>query len=324
MRTIQHAAYALILAILAALGASGTPTSAESWPQRTVHITVPLPPGTATDLAARLFAERLSERWRQPVIVENRQGADGIPAVAGFVAARDNHTLLCSFAGIITINPLTYEKLPYDPIGDLVPVVSLAENFIGIAVSEKLNVKSLDEFVTLARSQPRKLNWAATPAVPLYAFVALQNSAGIELVQVAYRDFTPALQDVGEGRIQAVATGLGLLLPQVQAGKIRLMMVTSRHRSPQAPDVPTASEVGYPEITFDSVVGFYGWRGMPTELKERIAVDVRAVATDQVIAARLASSGSALRVEPPAEFAAAIEKQGAQIAAIARTMKPMH
>lgn len=323
MCAIQRWAFALAAAMLTAFAASATPTSAESWPQRTVRVIVPLPPGTATDLVTRLFAEKLSERWRQPVVVENRQGADGIPAVAGFVAARDDHTLLCSFAGILTINPLVYEKLPYDPVRDLVPVVSLAENFIGIAVSKTLNVNSLDEFVTLARSQPRKLNWAATPAVPLYAFVALQNSTGIEMVQVSYRDFTPALQDVGEGRIQAVATGLALLLPQVQAGKIRLLMVTSRQRSPQAPEVPTASEAGYPELTFDSVVGFYGWRDMPAELKERIAADVRAVATDSVIAARVASSGSALRVGTPAEFAAAIEKQRAQIAAIARTMKPM-
>lgn len=323
MCAIQRWAFALAAAMLTAFAASATPTSAESWPQRTVRVIVPLPPGTATDVVTRLFAEKLSERWRQPVVVENRQGADGIPAVAGFVAARDDHTLLCSFAGILTINPLVYEKLPYDPVRDLVPVVSLAENFIGIAVSKTLNVNSLDEFVTLARSQPRKLNWAATPAVPLYAFVALQNSTGIEMVQVSYRDFTPALQDVGEGRIQAVATGLALLLPQVQAGKIRLLMVTSRQRSPQAPEVPTASEAGYPELTFDSVVGFYGWRDMPAELKERIAADVRAVATDSVIAARVASSGSALRVGTPAEFAAAIEKQRAQIAAIARTMKPM-
>jgi tripartite-type tricarboxylate transporter receptor subunit TctC len=151
---------------------------------------------------------------------------------------------------------------------------------------------------------------------------ALQKSAGIEMVQVAYRDFTPALQDVGEGRIQVVAAGLALMLPQMQRGKIRLLMLNSRQRSPQAPEVPTASEAGYPELTFDSVVGFYGWRDMPSDLKERIAADVRAVANDPAIAGRVASSGSALRVGTPAEFAAAIEKQRTQIAAIAQTMKP--
>jgi len=319
---MQRSAYAFAVSMLGVFAASAAPSTTESWPQRAVRVIVPLPPGSNTDLAARQFAEKLSQRWHQPVIIENRQGADGIPAVSGFVSARDDHTLLCSFAGIITINPLIYEKLPYDPVRDLVPIASIADNFVGIAVSQTLKVKSLDEFVKLARSQPRKLNWAASPGVPLYAFAALQNSTGIEMVQVAYRDFNSALPDVGEGRIQAVATGLFLLLPQVQAGKIRFLMLNSRQRSPQAPEVPTASEAGYPELTFDSVAGFYGWRDMPTDLKERIAADIRAVAADPAIAARLASSGSALRVGTPAEFAAVIEKQSMQIAAIARIMKP--
>ncbi len=322
MRRMQRSVCAFVVTLLSSLALSAAPSNAEPWPQRTVRLVVPLPPGAATDLVARLFAEKLSERWRQPVVVENRQGADGIPAVTGFVSARDNHTLLFSFAGIITINPLTYEKLPYDPARDLVPVASAADNFVGIGVSETLKVGSLDDFVKLARSQPGKLHWAATPGNPLYAFAALQKSAGIELVQVPYRDFAPALQDVGEGRIQAVATGVGLLLPQVHAGKVRLLMVNSRLRSPQAPEVPTAEEAGYPELTFESVAGFYGWRDMPTDLKEHIAADVRAVATDPAIAARVASIGSVLRVGTPGEFAAAIEEQRAKIAAIAKAMKP--
>jgi tripartite-type tricarboxylate transporter receptor subunit TctC len=324
MRAMHASLFAFVISLAGALVAWATSSQAEPWPQRTVRVIVPLPPGAATDLAARLFAEKLAARWRQPVVIENRQGADGIPAVSGFVNARDDHTLLCSFAGIITINPLTYEKLPYDPIRDLVPVASIAENFVGIAVSAMLKVKSLDGFVKAARAQPNQLSWAATPGIPLYALAALQNSTGVEMVQVSYRDFAPALQDVGEGRIHVIATGLSLMLPQIEAGKIRLLMLNSRQRSPQAPDVPTASETGHPELTFDSVVGFYGWREMRADLKERIAADVRAVAADQIIAARLASSGSALRVGTPAEFAAAIERQRTQIAAIARTMKPTH
>jgi len=324
MRAMQTSLFAFVVSLAGALVAWATSSQAEPWPQRTVRVIVPLPPGAATDLAARLFAEKLASRWRQPVVIENRQGADGIPAVSGFVNARDDHTLLCSFAGIITINPLTYEKLPYDPIRDLVPVASIAENFVGIAVSAMLKVKSLDDFVKAARAQPNQLSWAATPGVPLYALAALQNSTGVEMVQVSYRDFAPALQDVGEGRIHVIATGLSLMLPQIEAGKIRLLMLNSQQRSPRAPDVPTASETGHPELTFDSVVGFYGWREMRADLKERIAADIRAVAADQIIAARLASSGSALRVGTPAEFAAAIERQRTQIAAIARTMKPTH
>ena len=323
MSLIQRTVCALAASMLVGFVIGTTPSKAESWPQRAVRVIVPLPPGTATDVIARLFAEKLSQRWHQPVVIENRQGANGIPAVTSFVSAHDDHTLLCSFAGIITVNPLTYEKLPYDPAHDLVPVASIADNFVGFAVSETLKVKSLDEFIKLARGQPHKLNWAATPGAPLYAAAALQSSADIDMVQVAYRDFIPALQDIAEGRIQAIAAGLNLIRPQMQAGKVRLLMLFSRQRSPEVPEVPTATEVGHPELTFDSVVGFYGWRYMPDDLKERIAADVRAVASEPGLAERVARSGSALHVGTPAEFAAAIEKQRAQIAAIARTMKPI-
>ncbi len=322
MRMMQRSACALAIGIVGGLALWAAPSKAEPWPQRTVRVIVPLPPGVPTDLVCRLFAERLSEPWRQPVAVENRQGADGIPAVSGFVSARDDHTLLCSFPGVVTINPLIYEKLPYDPRRDLVPVVSLSDNFIGIAVSAALKVNSLDDFVKLARSQPGKLNWAASPGNPLYGFAALLKSAGIEMVQVSYRDFRPALQDVGEGRIQAVATGVGVLLAQVQAGKVKLLMVHNPQRSPQAPEVPTATEAGYPELTLEGLTGFYGWRDMPADIKARIAADARAVAADPALVERVASIGSVLRVGTPAEFAAAIEEQRAKIVAIARTIKP--
>ncbi len=322
MRLIEQSTHALARTLLSVLTLSAVPSIAQPWPQHTVRVIVPLPPGIPTDLVCRLVAERLAERWHQPVVVENRQGADGIPAVSGFVSARDDHTLLCSFPGIVTINPLIYEKLPYDPSRDLVPVVSLSDNFIGIAAPTALKVNSLDDFVKLARSQPGKLNWAASPGNPVYGFAAFLKSSGIEMVQISYRDFRPALQDAGEGRIQAVATGVGALLPLAHAGKLKLLIVHNRQRSPQAPEVPTAIEAGYPELTLEGLTGFYGSRDMPADFKERIAADVRAAAADPAMAERVASVGSALHVGTPAEFAAAIEEQRAKIAAIARTMKP--
>jgi tripartite-type tricarboxylate transporter receptor subunit TctC len=286
-----------------------------------VKVVVPLPPGIPTDLVCRLFADRLSKRWRQPVVVENRQGADGVPAVGAFVSARDDHTLLCSFPGIVTINPVVYDNLPYDPVRDLVPVVSLSDNFIGIGAPAALKTNSLDEFVKLARSQPGKLNWAASPGNPLYGFAALLKHAGLDMVQISYRDFRPALQDAGEGRIQAVATGIGAMLPLANAGKLKLLLVNNGERSPQAPDVPTAAEAGYPELTLSGLTGLYGWRGMPDQLRNQISSDVRAEAADLDVVARILTIGSVLHVGTTAQFAAALEEQHARIAAIARNMK---
>ena len=191
----------LVLTAVLALAASIPHALAESWPQRTVKLIIPLPPGTGTDIAGRLLAERLAGRWGQPVVVENKQGGDGIPAVTAFLSARDTHTLLLSFAGIITINPLTHERLPYDPAADLVPLVQLSDNFLGVAASATLKVESLADLIRVARGQPGKLNWAATPGLPYYVVLALEQSAGIEMVPVGYRDFAPALQDLATGRV---------------------------------------------------------------------------------------------------------------------------
>jgi tripartite-type tricarboxylate transporter receptor subunit TctC len=314
-------AHALALVVFTSFSVLALPTSVWAWPHRSVRFIVPLPPGIPTDMVCRLFAERLSKRWQQPVIVENRQGADGLPAVGGFVSARDDHTLMCSFPGIVTINPLVYENLPYDPVRDLVPVVSLSDNFIGVAVPAALNVNSLKDFIALSRSQPGKLNWAASPGNPLYGFVALTKSARLDMVQITYRDFRPALQDASEGRIQAIATGIGAMLPLASAGKLKFLLVNNDERSPQAPEVPTAAEAGHPELKLSGLTGLYGWRDMPAELRDQIAADVRQEAGDPTIAELVRGMGSLLHVGSSADFAAALQQQRARIAEIARSMR---
>jgi tripartite-type tricarboxylate transporter receptor subunit TctC len=310
-----------ILLFAACMAMHAAPCQAETWPQRAVRIILPLPAGVGVDLAARLFAERLAERWKQPVVVENVPGADGIVGVTRFVGSRDDHTLLFSFAGPITINPLIHEKLPYDPFRDLVPIVSAIDNFFAIAISSSLEVDSIQALVAVARKDPGRLNWTATPGLPQYIFAALQKNTGVQMAYVPYRDVTAALHDLGEGRIHALATGVPILLPQVQRGKARLLMVTSRERSPLAEDVPTAKEAGYPELLFEGVVGFYGWRDIAPDLKERIAADVRAVAADSAMVARLRGIGIAVRTGTPAEFAADIEDQRTRLAPIVRAAK---
>jgi len=319
MRNLQYLALAILALAIELIPAR---PQAEPWPQRPVRIILPLPTGGGTDLAARLFAEGLSKRWSQPVIVENRPGADGIVGVTSFVSARDGHTLLFSFAGPISINPLVYEKLPYDPEHDLVPIASAVDNFFAIAVSRSLGVDSMRAFVDLARGQPGKLNWAATPGLPQYIFAALEKNAGIKMTQVPYRDFAPALQDFAKDRVQVAVTSPSYLLPLVAAGTARFLMVTNRERSPVAPDAPTAAEAGFPELLFEGVVGFYGWRDMPAALRERIAGDIAAVATDPQIAARLREVGVVVRSSTSAEFAAAIAEQKAKVRPLVETARP--
>jgi tripartite-type tricarboxylate transporter receptor subunit TctC len=291
-------------------------TTARTWPQRAVRLVVPLPPGTGADIAGRLLAERLSQRWGQPVVVENRQGGDGIPAVQAMLGARDEHTLLMSFAGIITINPFVHERLPYNPTNDLVPIVPVVDTFLGVAASSDLKADKLADLIKIAKSQPGKLNWAATPGLPHYAWLALMQSAAIDMTQVSYRAFAPAIQDMTQGRLHVAATGMPLLVPHHRAGTARLMFVTNAVRSPLAPEVPTAREAGYPGITLDGIIGIYGWRDMPAEIRKRISDDVRVATSDAGFRAKVAASGSAARSASSAEFSAAIEDQRSRIAAI--------
>jgi tripartite-type tricarboxylate transporter receptor subunit TctC len=320
LRRTLAAAAAFIVAVAVAPESHAQPSSIQAWPQKAVKLILPLGPGSATDVTARLFAQRLSERWGQPVVVENRPGPDGLVAVSAFVNAHDEHTLLFSIGGPVTINPAAHATLPYDPDRDLVPIASASDSFLAVAVNASLGVSTIDELIALARAQPGKLSWAATPGLPQFIFAGFAKSAALDMVQVSYRDFTPAFQDVVENRIQVVATGLLPLLPQAQAGKIKLLVVTNRERSPAAPELATAREIGHPELSADGFQGFFGWRGMPDALRDRIAADVRAVGADAALGQKLGVLGQAVRTGTPADFAAMIAEQRAKIAAIAQAI----
>src|SRR4029078_2969244 len=149
---------------------------------------------TATDVTERLYAEKLSQRWGKPVVVENRPGPDALVAVNALVTARDAHTLLFSFGGPVTINPILNDKLPYDPELDVVPIVSASDSFLAIAVSAPLNTNSLADLQKRARAEPGKLNWAATPGMPQFAFAGYVAAAGVDMNTVAITYFTPRLQ----------------------------------------------------------------------------------------------------------------------------------
>jgi tripartite-type tricarboxylate transporter receptor subunit TctC len=309
------------IALTAAVAASA-PAQAQSWPQRTVRFIVPLPPGSGMDLTARVIAERLQQQWGQPVVVENRQGADGIPAVTSFFSARDNHTFLFSFGGIVTFNHLLHEKLPYDP-NELVPMTPVIDNFLGVSVTALLKVNTLAELIAAAKTQPGKLNYAATPGLPVFVLQALQRATGTEMANVPYRDFAPAYQDLNQGRLHVIGTGVPTQVAHHRAGTAKLLFVTNRERSPQVPDVPTAKEAGFADLTFEGVSGVYGWRGMPADIRQRVVADVAAIVADPDFRTRVLKVGTVPRPGTPEEFAAAITAQREQVAAIhAATAKP--
>ncbi|MEA2937622.1 MAG: hypothetical protein QOC56_1126 [Alphaproteobacteria bacterium] len=311
IKTVIHAAVAAWLVLSSA--------QAQPWPQKTVRLILPLGPGSGTDIAARLFAERLAQRWGQPVVVENRPGGDSFVAIGAFLGANDDHTLLFAGMGTFTAHPYLHDKLPYEP-RDIVPVAGASNIVVAIAVPAPLNIGSLAQLVALARAQPGKLNAATVPGITDFIFSGFLKTTGLDIARVPYRDVTLALGDLAEGRIQVMSGSLTMLRPQVEAGRVKQLAVTSRARVPVAPDIPTVAEAGFPVLELEGLVGLYGPRSMPDELRERIAADVRAVATDPAIAARLAPSGQVVNATTPAEYAAAIEDQRAKVAAIAQAL----
>jgi tripartite-type tricarboxylate transporter receptor subunit TctC len=291
----------------------------EAWPDHTVKFIVPFGAGAGADIGARLFAERLSTRWGKPVVVENRPGGDGFVAITAFVGANDDHTLLFAAAGSFTVHPYQHDKVPYD-IRDLVLIARVSNTIITLGVPEAMKLVTLTDLFALARAQPGKLNAALVPGITEFVWDGFINEAGLNFAKVPYRDIVQAGTDLGENRIQVIMTGLAVIQAQVQAQRVRLLAVTNNKRAVSYPDVPTVVEAGFPSLELEGLVGLFGPRLMPPELRDRISADVRAVAADPAITQRLTVTAQVVNPGSPAEFAAAIDEQRAKMAKIAQRL----
>jgi tripartite-type tricarboxylate transporter receptor subunit TctC len=302
------------------LSAIFTPVqAADTWPQRPVKFIVPFGPGAGVDIGARLLADRLPARWGKPIVIENRPGADGLVAIQAFVSANDDHTLLCSPSGSFTVHPFQYDKLPYTP-ADLVPIARISNTVIGAGVPASMNIATLAEFVARARAEPGKFNVAVVPGITEFTFDYFVKTAGVSVQKVPYRDIVQAVTDLGEARLQFYMSSYAILQPQTQAGRVKTLVVTGRRRAPILPDVPTAIEAGFPALEVEGLVGVFGPRGIANDLREKIGADIKAVAADPEIAARLAGTAQVPNPGGPAELAAAVEEQRAKIATIAQAL----
>ena len=321
MRTRLRYLFAGALSLLAVVRfADGIPLASASadWPTHPVRFILTLGPGSGSDIEARLFADRLSQRWSQPVVVENRPGGDGIVAINAFVAAHDDHVLLFAPTSSFTAHPFLHDHLPYRP-DDLVPIARVSNTIIAISVPTTLGVNSLDQLVALARSEPGKLNWAGVTGALDFMFAGWLKEEGLDISKVAYKNPVDAANDLAEGRVQVYELALAIVRPQLQSGKIKLLAVSNTARAPTEPDLPTVKEAGYPALTLDGLVGLFGPTGMPLERRQRITADVGAVA-DATIKDRLAATGQLLNVGGPEEFAKSIDQQRAAVAAFAKAL----
>jgi tripartite-type tricarboxylate transporter receptor subunit TctC len=312
---------AAFAATLIAAVCAVVPAIAQSYPQRTVRFILPFGPASGVDITARLLGDRLAARWGKPVVIENRPGGDGLVAINAFISANDDHTLLFVPASTFTAHPYTHDKLPYDSERDLLPIASATVIVVALATPAPLSIKSLADFVTLVRGKPGTLSVAAAAGNSDFIMAAFLKKMDLQAVKVPYRDIMQAPNDLAEGRIQLLMTSYASMRPLIEAGKLRVLAVTSRKRVGIAPDIPTVAEAGFPFLGLDSLIGLYGPRGMADALRESIAADIKAVvAADPTIASRLEASGQVVEIRGPAEFSAAINGLRDQLADIARTL----
>ena len=307
-------AAAVALILCATVGAE-----AQNWPSRTVKFIIPFGPGAGADIGARLFADKLAAKWGQPVVVENRPGGDAIVSINAFLGANDDHTFWFGPTGSFIVHPFVHSKLNYNP-AELTPIVRVSNTILAVSVKNDAPYSNVKEFTAAARAAPGTFNSGLVQGVTEFTFWGYQHHEKLQIAQVPYRDINVAPVDLGEGRIQVVMSSLAVAQPQWQAGRIKLITVTTKTRVKAARDVPTAREQGYPSLEWEGLVGLFGLKSMPSEMKERIAADFRDGAADGKIAERLEATGQIINTGGPKEFADSVAEQQAAIAAVAKAI----
>jgi len=292
---------------------------AETWPQRPVKFIVTLGAGSGVDFGTRLLGDRLSKRWGQPVIIENRPGGDAVVAVTAVIGANDDHVLLASPTSALTAHPYVLQQMPYRD-SELLPIARGWNTVIVIAVPASLEVKTLGDLVAMTRANPGKLNWAGTTGAIDFLFAGFLKKNHLDMARVPYRNPQDAANDLATGRVQVTEASLATLRPQLQAGHIKLLASTNSVRPPTHPETPTVNEAGYPELVLDGLVGFFGPQGISAELRARIAEDIRAIVQEPDFAEKLNVTGQIANAGGPAEFAAAMQDQRDRLAVAAKDL----
>jgi tripartite-type tricarboxylate transporter receptor subunit TctC len=308
--------------LIAVLLVAAFPTlaAAQAFPAKTVKIVVPFVAGGATDVVARLLAQKLQEAWGQTVVVENRAGAGGnIGADAVAKSPADGYTLLMASGSIVTANPHMYKAMTYDPAKDLVAITNVATGPQLIVVNPNVPAKDLRELIAYAKANPKKVNFGSA-GIGSQTHLAAENlaySAAIDIVHVPYKGEAAAITDLLGGQIQLATPNLAAALAQVKEGKLRALAVTSKERSSLLPDVASASEV-VPGFENAGWFGLLAPAGTPREAIDRIHRDSAKILLSEEFRAKLTQQGLAPVANTPAEFSAAIREEAGRWATVIR------
>jgi tripartite-type tricarboxylate transporter receptor subunit TctC len=311
----------LLAALAACLAASAGALAQASYPDRTVRIIVPFPPGGPADALARIVGERLATSFGKPFVVENRAGAGGnIGMEQGARAAPDGYTLILAPVGNLTVAPALYSKLPYDPARDFAPITVLASVPNVLIVNPSVPVKTVAELVALAKAKPASLNYASpgNGSIPHLAGEWFKRLAGVDIVHVPFNGVAPASTAVLSGEVQMFFAQSSAALPQWRAGKVVALGVATPKRIAAAPDLPTIAEQGFPGFDATSWYALVAPAGTPPAVIERLHAEIVRVLAEPDVREKIAGLGAEPVGNSPEEFAAMQRAEAARWTRVAK------
>lgn len=310
----------LLLATLALTAAAiaQTPAYAQSWPSKTIRIVVPYPPGGTSDIIARAISQPLSEALKQTVIVENKPGANGNTGTDFVTKSTDGHTLLLADTGSLAISPSVYKHLSFDPSKALRGVTMLAYSPHLLAVHPSVPANNLKELVALSHKQPLNFAVTAIGSAPHLAAVAVEKATGAEWTYVPYKGGSQAIADTVAGTTEVVMNGMLATLPQVQAGRLKVLGVSKAVRVPLLANVPTIAEQGVKGFESGTWQGVLMPANTPPAVLARLSAELIRIIRSPAMRERLVSQGAEVHTMTPAEFTTFFERERKQWAVVVK------
>jgi tripartite-type tricarboxylate transporter receptor subunit TctC len=297
------------LLVLAAALAFAAPSFAQ-YPNKPIRIVCPFPAGSATDTISRILGASVSAAVGQPVVVDNKAGADGAIAGAEVVkAAPDGYTLLMATNSPMSAVPAMKKAPPYDPVADFTPITDIGRYTFFIVVHPSVPAKTLPEFIQYAKANPGKINYATGNTTGIVSTAYFSSLAKIEMVHVPYRGEPQAMVDMVSGRVQFMFASSSTSVPQVRDGKLRALVTTLPRRSHVLPDVPTIAEAGMPEFSITSWAGLFGPAKMPKEITDRINREFAAAMAKPDVQAAMEKQAFVLSPSTPEKLGAFVKEQ---------------
>jgi tripartite-type tricarboxylate transporter receptor subunit TctC len=309
------------VAALVLVGALSTAHAADPFPDRALRLVVPYPPGAGTDIVARLIGQELTASWGQAVVVDNRPGAGGTIGSQTVARARpDGYTLLMADVGPLAIAPSLYAGLPYDPAKDFAAVTQVAIVPLLLVINPSVPANNLADLIALAKSTPGKLAIASIGNGSASQVTAelFKRTAGIEAVHVPYGGASPALTDLVSGQVAMMFVNALSALPLAKAGQLRAIAITTLHRSPVMPDIPTIDEAGLPGFVSGLWYGILAPAGTPSDVVGKLNAELIRILRLPDVVARLSSQGAEPIGDTPEQFAVQIQREIAKWAPVVK------